>query len=115
MPGALITTSHLARASRPPCAVGSTAASVTTLARAGEVTGAAGVPGAGGVIWVGGGLSSTRTAGVIPSAASLRRFAWPSTPAGPHTPTRRPGRSAQEIVGRIALRDEVSADRREQH
>src|SRR5215470_4866508 len=91
MPGVLTTTSHAARASSPPPPVASTGRP----------------PGRSA-----GGWSSTST-GSTPSAASLRRFACPSTPR-PHTPARAPRRSDQEIVGRIRIRDPVLADRAEQ-
>src|SRR4051794_17907001 len=80
MPGDLMTTSQAASRSRPP----STVATTSPVA----------------------GLSSTRTAGWTPSVASLRRLADPSTPR-PQTPTRRPARSDQEIVGGIRPLDEV--------
>ena len=48
------------------------------------------------------GASSTST-GSTPSVASLARWRGPRRPR-PHTPTGRPARSAQEIVGRVAHR-----------
>src|SRR6185437_14823515 len=60
----------------------------------------------------GGGRSSTST-GSTPSVRSRARLATPSTPR-PQTPTRAPRRSDQQILGRIAVRDEVVADRPEQ-
>src|SRR4051794_16700670 len=83
MPGDLMTTSQAASRSRPPSTVATTSAVA--------------------------GLSSTRTAGATPSVASLRKLAWPSTPR-PQTPTRRPARSDQEIVGGIRRFDEVAAE-----
>src|SRR3954470_10910323 len=83
MPGDLMTTSQSASFSSPPSAVATTSSA--------------------------GGLSSTRTAGGTPSVASLRRLAWPSTPR-PQTPTRRPARSDQLIVGGIRGFDEVAPE-----
>ena len=60
----------------------------------------------------GGGWSSTRT-GSTPRVSSRAILAVPSTPR-PQTPTRAPRRSDQQIFGRIAIRDEVLADGREQ-
>src|SRR5215470_17783909 len=91
MPGVLITTSQVVSAASPPSPVAST----------GRPPG----PSAGG--W-----SSTST-GPVPSVASLRRLACPSTPR-PHTPAWTPFRSDQQIIGRIGIRDPVLADRAEQ-
>src|SRR5262245_17002952 len=93
MPGAFTTTSHRARASRPPVPVATT-----------------GRP--SGPSPSGGGRSSAST-GSTPSAASLRTLARPSTPS-PHTPTAWPARSAQEIGGGVGIGDEVGAGRPEQ-
>ena len=88
MPGDLTTTSQCLSAARPLSAVANTWRPSTS---------------------PGGGRSSTST-GSTPSVRSRARLAAPSTPR-PQTPTRAPRRSDQQILGRIAVRDEVIAHR----
>src|SRR5450432_474019 len=91
MPGDLTTTSQWVRAASPLSEVANTGSPPTS---------------------PGGGRSSTST-GSTPMVRRRARFAAPSTPR-PQTPTRAPRRSDQEILGRIAVRDEVVADGPEQ-
>src|SRR5262245_25590976 len=91
MPGDFTTAAQPARASRPPASVASTGPSTSRTP-----------PG-------GGGRSSTGTA-VARSVASLARVARPSTPR-PHTPTRAPARSDQQIFGRVRIGDVVRSER----
>src|ERR1700735_5180152 len=91
MPGALTNTSQGSRAARPLSAVAKTGRPSTSRP---------------------GGRSSTST-GSTPIISSRATLAVPSMPR-PQTPTRAPRRSDQQIFGRIAVRDEVLADRQQQ-